>query len=212
MATHTFGRRMSAVGTVLGLGLGLPFAFGVTSAYAAAQLEITKTHTGDFARGGQGVYRITVTNSGDEASGGTEMTDTFPAGLQIDDLNVVDNDVAVSCVWTQTLTCNTPAIPAGQGYAIDVTVLVAADAPCNLTNTAIVEDTPTGASDSASDPTTVTGGDCDDDGEEGGGVLSILPVNLNGVLPMFNNISTNNNINSPGASNTNGQKFSLTAP
>ncbi|MFF5934080.1 hypothetical protein [Streptomyces sp. NPDC012508] len=90
-------------------------------------------------------------------------------------------------------------------------VSVAADAPCGLTNTAIVQDETGGTSDSASDPTTVTGGECDDDGGNGG-LLSILPVTLNGVLPMFNNISTNNNINSPGAGNTTGQKFSLTAP
>ncbi|MFD3943136.1 hypothetical protein [Streptomyces sp. NPDC058579] len=211
MATHTFSRRMSAVGTVLGLGLGLPFAFGVTPAYAAAQLEITKTHTGDFARGGEGVYRITVTNTGDEASSSTEMSETPPTGLQITDSSVTDNSVGVSCSLDQTLTCSTDAIPASGGYTVVVTVSVAADAPCSVTNTATVRDETSGASDSASDPTTVTGGDCDDDGGNGS-LLSILPVNLNGVLPMFNNISTNNNINSPGASNTTGQKFSLTAP
>ncbi|MFE2992252.1 hypothetical protein [Streptomyces sp. NPDC059262] len=41
---------------------------------------------------------------------------------------------------------------------------------------------------------------------------SILPINLNGVIPMFNNISINNNIKSPGASNTTTQDFGVNAP
>ncbi|WP_370413160.1 hypothetical protein [Streptomyces fradiae] len=44
-------------------------------------------------------------------------------------------------------------------------------------------------------------------GNNGGGGGSILPINLSGVLPMFNNISVNNNINSPGASNTTTQNL-----
>ncbi|MFE5481771.1 hypothetical protein [Streptomyces sp. NPDC056527] len=32
------------------------------------------------------------------------------------------------------------------------------------------------------------------------------------VIPMFNNISTNSNINSPGASSTSRQTFGLNAP
>ncbi|MEU9862951.1 hypothetical protein AB0D99_18980 [Streptomyces sp. NPDC047971] len=211
MVTHTLRHRMSAVGTVLGLGLGLPFAFGVTPAHAAAVLEVTKTHTGDFARGGAGTYRITITNGGDEESNATTLVDTLPPGLQISLVNIGANTVAVGCTWDDTtVTCKSDPIGVSEGYSIDVSVSVADDAPCSLTNTATVVDDETSASASASDPTTVTGGDCDDDGN--GGLLSILPVNLNGVLPMFNNISTNNNINSPGATNTTGQKFSLTAP
>ncbi|MGR4884050.1 hypothetical protein ACIPUC_32185 [Streptomyces sp. LARHCF249] len=49
-------------------------------------------------------------------------------------------------------------------------------------------------------------------GNNGGGGGSILPVNLNGILPMFNNVSINNNINSPGASNTTTQNFGLNTP
>ncbi len=48
--------------------------------------------------------------------------------------------------------------------------------------------------------------------DTGGGTGSILPINLSGVLPMFNNINVNNNIKSPGASNTATQHFGLNAP
>lgn len=67
-----------------------------------------------------------------------------------------------------------------------------------------------GTTVSDSDQTTITGGDCDNGGGGGGG--SILPINLNGVIPMFNNISINDNINSPGASNDSRQTFRLDAP
>ncbi|PJN05359.1 hypothetical protein CG723_45335 [Streptomyces sp. CB01635] len=46
----------------------------------------------------------------------------------------------------------------------------------------------------------------------GGGGGSILPVNLSGVIPMFNNISINHNIKSPGATNNTTQDFDLNAP
>lgn len=39
---------------------------------------------------------------------------------------------------------------------------------------------------------------------------SILPTNLNGSLTMFNNVSTSNNINSSGGSNTINQTFPKT--
>ncbi|WP_328919641.1 MULTISPECIES: hypothetical protein [unclassified Streptomyces] len=76
--------------------------------------------------------------------------------------------------------------------------------PCTFINTATVS----GGSESAtaSNPTTVTGGTCNG-GNGGGG--SILPTNLNGILTMFNNVSTSNKINSSGGSNTN-QTFTKT--
>ncbi|MDX3525293.1 hypothetical protein P1P75_02295 [Streptomyces sp. ID05-39B] len=43
----------------------------------------------------------------------------------------------------------------------------------------------------------------------GNGSGSILPINLSGILPMFNNISVNNNIKSPGAGNTTTQNLGL---
>ncbi|MFF3675695.1 hypothetical protein ACFYYS_17070 [Streptomyces sp. NPDC002120] len=217
MATQSFRRRMSALGTVLGLGIALPFALGATPAYAAAQLEITKTHSGNFAQGGQGTYTITVTNVGNEESGKTVMTDALPTGLTlIEGLTTVEGTegVTVSCLFTtfQQLDCESGALPAGGGYTIQMTVGVTAEAPCALTNPVTVRDTRfEGTSDSASDPTTIIGGDCGNGGGDGNGG-SILPVNLSGVLPMFNNITTNNNVLSPGASNTSRQTFGVNAP
>ncbi|MEV8533983.1 hypothetical protein [Streptomyces sp. NPDC051211] len=92
-----------------------------------------------------------------------------------------------------------------------LTVLVHADAPCTVTNTATVMDASGALRDSASDPTPITGGECGDVGGDGNGG-SILPVNLSGILPMFNNITTNNNINSPGASNVSSQTLRVNAP
>ncbi|MFD6986790.1 hypothetical protein ACFWAX_39935, partial [Streptomyces sp. NPDC059956] len=61
------------------------------------------------------------------------------------------------------------------------------------------------------DPTTVTGGTCNgggggNGGNEGG---SILPINLNGIITAFNNISINNNINSPAATNVSNQGLAV---
>ncbi len=211
MFMHALRRRIPAIGTALGLGIALPFAVGVTPAHAVAQVDITKTHTGDFARGGQGVYTITVTNSGDETLSGTLMTDALPTGLTLTGLTITDSDSALSCQGTGGSTgiqCEGGSLPVGGSWTLSATVAVAADAPCTLTNTANVTVPTEGPSDSASDPTTVTGGSCDDTG--GGG--SILPINLNGVIPMFNNITTNNNIHSPGASNVSSQTFGVDAP
>ncbi|MGW1765576.1 hypothetical protein ACWCQL_16070 [Streptomyces sp. NPDC002073] len=86
---------------------------------------------------------------------------------------------------------------------------MADDAPCSVNNTVTVTQGG-GATVSDSDPTTITGGDCD--GGNGGGGGSILPINLNGLITAFNNISINNNINSPHGSNTSNQAFGLNAP
>ncbi|WP_406326749.1 hypothetical protein [Streptomyces sp. NBC_00203] len=50
------------------------------------------------------------------------------------------------------------------------------------------------------------------DGNNGGGTGSLLPINLSGILPMFNNSSVNNNIKSPGAGNTTTQNLGLNTP
>ncbi|WP_353963388.1 hypothetical protein [Streptomyces sp. NBC_00091] len=67
----------------MGLGVVLPFATGAVPAYAQAQLSVTKTHEGDFARGGSGNYLITVTNVGNEAGEGLVFEDNLPAGLTV---------------------------------------------------------------------------------------------------------------------------------
>ncbi|MET9669683.1 hypothetical protein ABZY19_30720 [Streptomyces sp. NPDC006475] len=200
---------MSALGTVVGLGVVLPFALSATPAHAQPILSVDKSHEGNFARGGQGVYNITLTNSGDEGASVAELTDNLPAGLTVADLGG-----SLPCEVTNggmTVQCNGPfAVGPGASFTVVVTVNIADNAPCSVTNTVTVADEAGGVIVSDSDPTTITGGDCDGGNGDGGG--SILPINLNGVIPMFNNITTNNNINSPGASNSSLQTFGLNAP
>jgi uncharacterized repeat protein (TIGR01451 family) len=212
MAIHTLRRRLAALGTVLGLGIAVPFAAGATPAYAQAQLEVTKTQVGEFTRGGLGTYRITVSNSGDEPTvfAGTRMRDTFPDGLTFEELRSVSNTTeSLSCLPApDRLECESSALDPGDGYVIEVDVNVPTDAPCVVTNTATVTEIDGALSDSSSETTNIPGPDCNG-GDGGGG--SILPINLNGLIPMFNNITVNNNINSPGATNISNQTFGLNA-
>ncbi|MFF1562967.1 hypothetical protein ACFVY1_05515 [Streptomyces sp. NPDC058293] len=76
---------MSALGTVVGLGVALPFALSATPAHAQPILSLEKSHEGNFAAGGQGVYNITLTNSGDQGTSIPELTDNLPAGLTVAD-------------------------------------------------------------------------------------------------------------------------------
>ncbi|ROQ93847.1 putative repeat protein (TIGR01451 family) [Streptomyces sp. 2132.2] len=184
--------------------------------HAQAQLTITKTHVGDFTRGGQGVYRITVTNSGDQPTSaeGTRMTDSYPAGLQVVGLTQIafPDGTFLGCntdTAPNRTDCTTGAMPPGSSYTVEATVDVASDAPCTVTNTASVTDLGDfRAGATASDLTNIPGGSCN----SGNGGGSILPVNLSGILPMFNNITTNNNILSPGGANTSNQRFGLNTP
>ncbi|MFK0252463.1 hypothetical protein [Streptomyces sp. NPDC090445] len=216
MANHTLRRRFASLGTVLGLGVALPFAAGATPAHAQAQLTITKTHEGDFPRGGQGVYRITVANTGDEPTSveGTRMTDNYPEGLTFADLEFINRPEGTGCFGgstPNTTICTSGQLPPGTSYTIEVTVDVAADAPCTVTNTASVLDLAVPGGDFVNDRTNIPGPDCPTaDGD--GGDTSVLPVDLSGLVPIYNNINTNTNFNSPGASNTNTQTFGATAP
>ncbi|MFK0258427.1 hypothetical protein [Streptomyces sp. NPDC090445] len=217
MAIHRLRRRFTPLGTVLGLGIALPLTVSVTPAYAQAQLTITKTHTGDFPRGGQGIYRITVANTGDEPTSaeGTQMTDNLPEGLTIADVDFINRPNDVGCFFSHdsnTVLCTSadPLAP-GTSYTIEVTVDVAADAPCTVTNTASVLDRGAPGGDFVNDRTNIPGPDCPTADGDGGGT-SILPVDLSGLVPIYNNINTNTNFNSPGASNTNTQTFGATAP
>lgn len=216
MTIQTLRRRIPALGTVLTLGIALPFAVGATPAHAQAQLDITKTHAGVFTRGGESYYQITVTNSGDQPTGATHMTDVLPPGLTVDGFQANSNgfffwECPLNSPYT-VVTCNTGALDPGEGYTMLLTVDVAQNAPCTVTNTATIIDEGGLVRDSASDPTDIPGGNCAGGDGGGGDGGSILPVNLSGVLPMFNNITTNNNLNSPGAANVSNQDFRLNTP
>ncbi|MFI6150672.1 hypothetical protein [Streptomyces sp. NPDC051109] len=95
----------------------------------------------------------------------------------------------------------------GDSYVIEADVFIPSNQqPCTVTNTARVIEA--GTTPRLLDTASHTVNVCN--GGNGGG--SILPINLNGVLPMFNNITTNNNIHSPGATNVSGQTFGLNTP
>ncbi|HUQ34396.1 MAG TPA: hypothetical protein VM095_19905 [Pyrinomonadaceae bacterium] len=121
-------------------------------------LTIVKTHTGNFTRGSNGSYTITVTNAGATATNGTTVTvsDTLPAGLT--------PGTATGTGWTcntvgQTVTCTrTTVLNAGLSYAaINVPVTVTQSAAASLTNTASASGggQVNTSNDTASDPTTI---------------------------------------------------------
>jgi uncharacterized repeat protein (TIGR01451 family) len=126
----------------------------------AADLTISKSHTGNFTQGQTGAtYTITVSNIGAGATSGTvNVSDSLPTGL-----------TATSIAGTGW-TCTAPggpcwrsdALAGGGSYPpITLTVNVAANAPGSVTNTVSVSgggDT-NGANNTANDPTTIGGPD-----------------------------------------------------
>ncbi|MFD7630496.1 hypothetical protein ACFV7Q_31505 [Streptomyces sp. NPDC059851] len=215
MVIHPLRRRLSALATILGMGIALPFTVGVTPAYAQAQLDITKTHSGDFSRGGQGTFTITVSNPGDEETltSGVRMTDNFPAGLTATSHDVLhNNNGGIICAITNEGTrfsCEVDQMVVGGSYAVEVVVSVAEDAPCTVRNTATVRELEGSLSDSASDTVNIPGPNCNGGGNGDG--TSILPISLSGLIPIYNNINTGSNVLSPGATNTNSQSFRANA-
>ncbi|WSF14563.1 hypothetical protein OG566_00615 [Streptomyces sp. NBC_01353] len=156
-----------------------------------------------------------MSNPGDQEThpDGTRMTDTLPAGLTGTSLALFGNSTGgtVSCFLNDVGTrveCETVGSIDPEGsYTLEVTISVATDAPCTVTNTATVIEPQGSLSASASDTVNIPGPNCN-----GGNGTSILPISLSGLIPIYNNINTNNNINSPGASNTNSQNFRVNAP
>ncbi|MFJ4278973.1 hypothetical protein [Streptomyces massasporeus] len=202
------GRKLAALATVLGTGVVLPLAAGATPAHAAPQLDVAKIGSGEFVRGELATYRFQVTNrsSIDPTTGTVTLTDTLPEGLTV---NNTLGHFSWSCdATTGSITCtNDTVVQPFQSYPIlELVVRVAEDAPCTLTNSVTVSGGGSPAA-SSTDVTTLSGADCDN-GNGGGGLGSILPVNLDGVISFFNNISLNKNEDSPGARNTSRQDFS----
>jgi uncharacterized repeat protein (TIGR01451 family) len=123
-----------------------------------ADLTIVKTHTGNFTRGTNDAYTITVTNSGAAATDGSvvTVTDTLPAGLTPTPWSGSGWTCGIS---SQTVTCTrSTVLNAGASYpAISIPVTVEQNAPSSLTNTASVSGggQVNTANDTASDPTTV---------------------------------------------------------
>ncbi len=119
---------------------------------AEAQLQIAKTHTGNFTKGQTGAtYTVTVSNqvTSQPTTGKVTVMDTIPSGLTLVSM--------AGTGWTCAAnSCNrSDALASGSSYpAITVTVNVASNAPAKVTNTA----TATGggsAPATAKNPTTI---------------------------------------------------------
>lgn len=123
-------------------------------AVGAADLQVAKTHAGNFFRGQQGAtYEITVTNGGVAPALGTvTVTDTLPPGMTLFS--------AIGAGWscTQSTCSRSDALAPNTSYPIlRIRVNVASDAPALLTNVATVfggNDANT-TNNSAADPTTI---------------------------------------------------------
>ncbi|HEU4388693.1 MAG TPA: S-layer homology domain-containing protein, partial [Blastocatellia bacterium] len=125
----------------------------------SSDLSLTKTHSGSFVVGMNGLYTMTVQNNGPQPTQGTTVvTDTLPAGLSF--VSGTGTDWSCSAVG-QTVTCtNSNAIASSSSSSIDLTVAVAGAAGPMTSNTASVF---SGSADSnfsnnsATDPTAVVG-------------------------------------------------------
>lgn len=127
----------------------------------AADLQIVKSHTGDFRVGTNRTYELRVRNVGPLPTiGSSTVTDVLPAGLTY----VSATGPGWSCNNAgQTVTCTRTSAIAGGGPAstIQLVVAVGAGAVPSVTNTATVANggDRNPANDSSSDPTTVTAPD-----------------------------------------------------
>ena len=114
-----------------------PLAISIANKPARPDLTIAKSHDGNFMQGQSGAaYRILVSNLGpDPSSDLVTVTDTLPVGLTA---TGIAGD-GWTCVLSTLACTRSNALPAGAAYpAITVTVIVAADAPASVLNTATV--------------------------------------------------------------------------
>ncbi|HEY3129920.1 MAG TPA: DUF11 domain-containing protein, partial [Acidobacteriota bacterium] len=128
-----------------------------TTINGVSDLSITKTHSGNFTVGVNGVYTITVQNVGSAATGAITVTDVLPTGLSF----VSGTGTGWGCSAAgQTVTCTNPGpLAVSASSTITLTVGVAAAAVPSVTNTATVSTSGdnNAANNSSSNPTTVNG-------------------------------------------------------
>jgi uncharacterized repeat protein (TIGR01451 family) len=126
----------------------------VISTVSTPDLAISKSHSGNFTLGTNGVYTLTVTNVGSASTTGTiTVTDTLPTGL-----NYIS---AAGSGWTcnavsKTVTCTNPGPLAPTGSS-SITLTVSVSTSGNVTNVATVSTLgdSNASNDTSSDPTTV---------------------------------------------------------
>jgi uncharacterized repeat protein (TIGR01451 family) len=104
----------------------------------AADLSLSKTHTGAFVRGGTGNYRLTVSNAGPATSGAITVTDTLPPGLTYRSFSGTGWSCSACSSSSQTVTFTRAALAPGASSFVDLTVDVGAAAAASVTNSASV--------------------------------------------------------------------------
>jgi len=135
----------------------------VNTTVIAPDLRLTKSHSGSFVVGTNGVYTLTADNTlGGAATAGTiTVTDTLPSGLTY----VSAAGAGWSCTAAgQVVTCTSSTVVAAgaTANAITLTVAVGSTAVPSVTNSASVsgggEPAAANGNNSAFDPTLVTAG------------------------------------------------------
>ncbi len=120
----------------------------------APALFISKTHTGNFSLGQEGVYTIGVTNSGTAPTLTTplvQLLDTPPAGMTITSMAGTGWDCNIGA---QNRCARGDSLPAGNSYpSIRTTVNVAANATSPLTNVVTAQGGGSVGTVTGSDPT-----------------------------------------------------------
>ncbi|WBP86321.1 hypothetical protein [Kitasatospora cathayae] len=131
-----------------------PAPFDLTN--TAPSLTISKHHAGDFTRGRQGTYTITVGNNGDAPTSGTPVTvgDTLPPGSGLTAAGI--SGPGWACDLSTVSCTRSDVLAAGGTYPdISLTVDVSPTAPAQVTNTATASGGGGGTA-TATDPTTIS--------------------------------------------------------
>ena len=129
----------------------------VTLGSTQPDLTIAKTHVGNFTRGGNGTYLLTVTNSGSSATNAAiTVTDVLPIGLTPTSATGTNWNCSIA---GQTVTCSrNDVLAAGSSFpVITVNVQIEQGANDSITNIASVSGGDEGntTNSSSNDPTTV---------------------------------------------------------
>ncbi|MDX2776059.1 hypothetical protein PV379_01655 [Streptomyces caniscabiei] len=109
----------------------------VTLDQAQADLAATKVAQGPLMAGQPVTYRFTVTNNGPDNAGAVKIDDSLPGALSYQSFTNVTGSWNCSASG-QDVTCTLDVLNNGDTATVDVTTLVAQDAPDSITNDATV--------------------------------------------------------------------------
>lgn len=148
----------------LGIGLGEMDVTVLGVAELCPALQVSKTHTGNFTAGSNGVYTIRITNTGSlTTSTPVTVVDTLPTGMSY--VSHTDASWALAAQSGNQLTFvnSTPLPPSTALTPLALTVAVADTVGGTITNTVNVTTTGNTSGGAGTDPTTVIDPDPDND-------------------------------------------------